>query len=567
MSPLGALLWVKGRIARHMLAGVRRESRLKVALVSLAALGMWLGLFVLAAIGLDLLQDLGADFLGGKLRLADLVMARLLSFFALTIFVLLIFSNALISYATFFRSREMPFLVQSPIDPAGLFLGRFVECLSFSSWASAFLASPLLLAYGRVVEAPLLFYLASAAFFLPFVIIPAALGCLATFIAVPWLGKIKKRSLLILALLLPALLIVLLRARLLDRLGREVDLQTILALLGQSEHPLLPSRWLADGVLQAATGAWSNATFSLLLLIANAAFLLWLATLVAEKRFIPAWNAVQNAGELANAAGTRRISSRGFELLGFLPEPGRSLWQKDLRLFWREPAQWSQFVIFFGLMALYLANLGGRVPGGFDRQAWQAWGSLLNLIACLLILASLTSRFVYPLVSLEGKRFWILGLAPLSRRRIVGQKFLMSVASTALFTFALAALSAWRLELDAKTFALTLVAVLASTFALCGLAVGLGALYANFQEDNPARIVSGLGGTLNFLLSLILIALVILGLAPIVGAEALSSQGLIAPESRTWIQTFAALFILFVTTLATWLPLKLGIRHIEGLDL
>ena len=32
--------------------------------------------------------------------------------------------------------------------------------------------------------------------------------------------------------------------------------------------------------------------------------------------------------------------------------------------------------------------------------------------------------------------------------------------------------------------------------ALCGLAVGLGALFPNFKEDNPSKIVSGFGGTL-----------------------------------------------------------------------
>ena len=32
--------------------------------------------------------------------------------------------------------------------------------------------------------------------------------------------------------------------------------------------------------------------------------------------------------------------------------------------------------------------------------------------------------------------------------------------------------------------------------ALSGLAVGLGALFPNFKEDNPSKIVSGFGGTL-----------------------------------------------------------------------
>ena len=106
----------------------------------------------------------------------------------------------------------------------------------------------------------------------------------------------------------------------------------------------------------------------------------------------------------------------------------RSLVAKDLRLFWRDPAQWSQFLLFFGIMALYLANLrGARSFAG--QEGWRAWGTLLNLGASMLILASLTTRFIYPLISLEGRRFWILGLSPVTLRHIMWQKFWLSVGS------------------------------------------------------------------------------------------------------------------------------------------
>ena len=45
MSGLGALLWAKRRIRHHTLASVRRESKLKVAFVSIFATLLWLGLF------------------------------------------------------------------------------------------------------------------------------------------------------------------------------------------------------------------------------------------------------------------------------------------------------------------------------------------------------------------------------------------------------------------------------------------------------------------------------------------------------------------------------------------
>ena len=52
-------------------------------------------------------------------------MARLLSVFALALFVMLIFSNVLVAFATLYRSREVTFLIQSPISVSTFFLGRF----------------------------------------------------------------------------------------------------------------------------------------------------------------------------------------------------------------------------------------------------------------------------------------------------------------------------------------------------------------------------------------------------------------------------------------------------------
>jgi len=110
-------------------------------------------------------------------------------------------------------------------------------------------------------------------------------------------------------------------------------------------------------------------------------------------------------------------------------------------------------------------------------------------------------------VSLEGRRFWVLAQAPLSRRLLVAQKFWLSVAFSATITVVLTAISGWRLHLHALPFAYSLFTVVIASFALSGLAVGLGSLYPNLTEDSPARIVSGLGGTLTFILSAVYVVL------------------------------------------------------------
>lgn len=560
LGPLRTLFWAKRRIALHYLASVREESKLKVIFVSLSAVILWLVIFAFSYLGFHLFEVFGAEVLEGEeLTVSDIVVARLLSVFALALFVMLIFSNVLVSFATFYRSKEVPYLVLSPISISTFFLGRFRECVSFSSWASAFLGSPVMLAYGLITGAPILFYPMLVAFYVPFVVIPAAIGAMISILLVRFFSHVRQGPILAFGVATLALLFGYFRGKLMaPDLSDAGTVPAIVEIMGRSQSSLLPSYWLSRGVLSAATGAAADALFFFLALASSAVFLLWLATRVAEKFFYSGWSAFYGGGE------GQRDSVRGplrhlDRLFGWLPQPTRALMVKDMRLFWRDPAQWAQFVIFFGIMALYIANL--QEARSFARPGeWGAWATLLNLTACMLILASLTSRFVYPLVSLEGPRIWIVGLAPVGMKRILWQKFWLSVGTTSVFTVSLAVLSAIRLDLDRTAFTFSVLAILATTVALSGMSVGLGSLYPNFQEDNPSKIVSGMGGTLNFILSMIYIVLITVSLSIVLFWGDLW-QLIFGEYSRAVV--VVAAFILVMTFVACWLPMRLGLRNLE----
>ncbi len=560
-SVLGSILWAKQRTALHTLASVRRESKLKVAFVSISAVLFWIGIFQLSRLGFRFLEELTSTTVGtGGLSLSDLIMARMLSVFALVLFAMLVFSNVLVSFSTLYRSREVSFLIISPISTSTFFLGRFYECVTFTSWTSAFLGSPVLLAYGLETSASPVFYLALVTFYLPFVVIPAAIGSIVTITAVRFLAHRRRPIWFGMVGLALTGVFVLFRAQLgLAEVATTPSFQSLVTVLTKVQSPFLPSTWLSQGILDATTGAIGDSLFKLLLLLSNALALVWVATLVAERWFYTGWSSLTGGlgGSLSRRFDVSRVVDR---LLRPLPEPTRSLVSKDIKLFWRDPAQWTQFVLFFGIMALYVANLrGARSFAG--QESWRALGTLLNLGASMLILASLTTRFVFPLVSLEGRRFWILGLSPVTLRHIVWQKFWLSVATTSFFTVGLAVLSAIQLDLDRITFVLSVAGMIATTVALSGLAVGLGSLYPNFQEDNPARIVSGMGGTLNFLLSMLYIALVAAGQAVVLfwsGVERVLGGG-----SYAWVVAAAVGWIALVTAITCMLPLHLGLRNLE----
>jgi hypothetical protein len=184
---------------------------------------------------------------------------------------------------------------------------------------------------------------------------------------------------------------------------------------------------------------------------------------------------------------------------------------------------------------------------------WVNLVSFLNLGACSLNLATLTTRFVYPQFSLEGKRVWIVGMAPLGLVRVVKTKFALTSFSSLALTLGLITLSCHMLKLPLDHTLFFVVSITVMTFALNGLATGLGVLYPNFREENPSKIVSGFGGTFCLVLSFLYI----------VGSVALLAMG--SPWAKEGTQPISILALSWIgfATLSMaigWMPLKLALR-------
>jgi len=125
--------------------------------------------------------------------------------------------------------------------------------------------------------------------------------------------------------------------------------------------------------------------------------------------------------------------------------------------------------------------------------------------------------------------------------------------------------SSFMLRTPAALAVLHGVALLGICFGLSGLAVGLGALYPNFTEDNPSKIVSGFGGTLNLVVSLSFVAAVL----------AVQAVPCFARFADRWVWpvdfrmvAVAAMTVIAVLSLATALvPMSLGLRRLRRMEL
>src|SRR5206468_7913977 len=129
-------------------------------------------------------------------------------------------------------------------------------------------------------------------------------------------------------------------------------------------------------------------------------------------------------------------------------------------------------------------------------------------------------------------------------------------------TLGLIWLSCHMLKLPLERMAYYIAAVSIMTFTLNGLAIGLGALYPNFKEENPGKIVSGFGGTFCLVLSFLYIVASVTLLA--VGSP--WSWARLGETSIPWLIASWVGFLILSASLG-WIPLRLGLRQVAAFEL
>jgi ABC-2 type transport system permease protein len=546
---------------RSLLAG----SRLRLAMILFCSVVFWVGLFGLFVGGFELI--------GLSDELFHAIFEYLFSMFFLSISIMLFFSTGIITYTALFHSREGAFLLSTPASTDRIFAHKFAEAVAISSWGFFLLGSPLMAAYGVTVKAPAAFYAMFIIYLFMFVLMAGSLGAIAAIVVANIFPK-QQKLVLSLGVIATVAVVVGLAVRLWRTPGDTLTtdwLSNMQNRLAFCQHPLWPSRWMSAGLLASARADWSRSGYYLMILSAHAGLLYLTAAAVARDLYFRGYSRVQGGRSNRRHTGLYAVDAVFHRLFFFLPRPIRLLILKDLRTFLRDPAQWSQFLIFFGLLAFYFLNIP-RLGYGVQSPSWRNLVSFLNISVTSLILSTFTSRFIFPLLSLEGRNFWVLGLLPVGRAQILWGKFAFSVGISLVATEGLVFLSDLMLGMSPVMIALHVGMVAILCMGLSGISVGLGARLPNLRETDPSKIAVGFGGTLNLLVSLVFIFAIVTALAVpchlyFLGQEhtetttlALSHEGF-----RFWL-TVAIVVSLIIGAVGTIVPLRIGIkafRHME----
>ncbi len=499
-------------------------------------------------------------------EIGSLIAGKLLSLAFVSFFMILVLSNVITSLSTFFLARDLDLLVSAPVDWLTLYAAKLTESMGHSSWMVSGMAIPIFGAYGYVYHAGWTFVFIALAVWIPFMIIPAVIGAATTNVLVNAFPARRTRDILSVVAVLSAagvvLLFRLMRPELLARPEGVRSLVDFIALLRTPSSPYLPSEWGARGVMTWLDGGFDPLPFYLLWTTAGAALVL--GALVHWRMYPEGFSKAQESAQRW-VRGTRFRTAMQGVLNPFGPLR-RELVLKEVRMFFRDPTQWSQLILIAVLVVVYVINVKLLPLSGNGMTLLIVnvipWG---NLGLAGFVLASIAARFIFPAVSMEGRTLWLLKSSPLQMRQLLWAKFWTGTLPLLIIALAIVGVTDALLQVTEFIFVVSIFSITFLTFAVAGLALGLGTVFPQYETENAAQIPTSFGGLVFMILSLLLVtSVVVLEARPVLGY--LRAKALTLPldtVSMYWGFGLAALLCL----VATFVPLTVALRRLETTEL
>lgn len=506
----------------------------------------------------------------------ELLVQRLLSIAFLVFLGLLVFSNIVTVFSTFYLADELEFLMSKPIPKDKLFTARFLESLAQSSWVIFIFGLPIFIAAGVGIGAGPAYFAGLIGVLVPFVAIPTVLASLLGLFITNILAANRTRdATLFLGLAGFSVLFVVIRALRPERLLNPESFSSIgemLNLLAAPTTVYLPSDWAMNIVVPLLYGRSEIDYWSLGLLYLTPTAFFFVSAWAHRTWYYRGFSKAQEGRHGQGLVTTMRdwILKRSYSRLRTLDErlealanskksvnPLRELVRKDQRIFIRDASQWSQILVVIAIMVIYLVNYKYFEIAADERLLGDVGLFFFNLAACGFVVVALSGRFLFPAVSLEGRSFWLILQAPVSLERFLVGKWLGGMLPVLVVGQALIWASNLLVLQNAVYAVAASVIILAVTLGVSAMAVGLGAVYPQFYNPNAAKIASSFGAVIYMILGMFVVLFVLIASFRVTLYWGSVADGK-SPGAISWLSYIGVVLSLVVPAMAGWFSIRLG---------
>ena len=565
MNEVLLLLWPKAKSIGNRLRHRQSRDLIRPIVMTLLAFFFWVIIFTLFYKVLVYFKSI--EILG------EVLLAKLMAVVFLTFFLMLIVSNIITSLSTYFLSEDTRLILSVPVSTEKIYLAKYFITLGHSSWMVVLFGIPVFMAYGAVYGAPMTYYIWFAIVLFVFLLIPGGVGVMVSISLVNLVPAKRARGVMvILFILLIAGLYLFFRFLQPEKLvnpERFSELVDYLAMMRLPTSPFLPSHWATRSLFPLLKGRFEDSMFYFFLLFSTGLMSVLAGSWICRFLYHRGWS---RSYESREARGKRMPFLEGIfdVLMKPFDESTKAMITKDVKVFLRDTRQWSQLILLFALVVVYLFNFKAlplnKVPGmSFYLENII---SFLNVGLAGFVLSAVAVRFIYPAISLEGMSFWVMMSSPVEMRRFVWSKFWTSLIPLLLLAEALVILSNTFLHVTQFMMVISTVTIFLVTVAIVSMGIGIGAIYPRFRVEDVAQIHSGFGGLIYMIICVTFIGIVILLEAWPSYLVFMARLGHRSLRFSQWIEvTLCFCLTVFIILIAIIVPIKVGLKRLAQIEI
>jgi len=426
----------------------------------------------------------------------------------LVLITLVAISEAITAFKLLFEDWETEFLRSLPSSEGDVVFDRLAMTYLYGAWVALLFGIPLLVAYTRSLGGGIAPGLLGGMLLVFLLMIPASFAfCTALLLSLIILPQQGRRLVVAFVIAVGAglyILLMMLKAELFlnPRLVSAIDERIYNLQMATSIY--MPNVWLAKAVKAGAEGEWRKfcAYANVIVATGCAAFV---GAFYLGKALYERARTRYEEGRRVSPAARRRFGGRLVEKC--LGKSGIVL-MKDGLTFARDPSQWGQALLIVVLAGMYMMNLGG-VRVGTDTRFWEVFRVSLMLGASSYILATLGLRFLYPAISLEGRRMWAIYAGDGMPEALLLHKFLGGALGLSLLGVVLVIGGGLAFKMGLEVLLINALLIICIAVGLSAINVGFGAILPHFETDNPIVISSSIGGMVSVIASMVFAGIIV----------------------------------------------------------
>lgn len=483
----------------------------------------------------------------------------------LFLFVMLLFSNSISALGSFYLGRDLDLILASPLGPRRLFFGKMAEIIGSSSWMAIIFGLPAIAGFASAYGAGWPYLAVVIATLVPYFVIPTALAIIFVTLFTMAIPANRTREILF-AIFALVLLGIYLVGKLIFPSGASFqnvnDILRIVSILSMPNTSWMPSYWAATCLGEVLEKSGKDCTPYLIMLYTTAVGLTALAYMLVRILHFSAYSRAKD-NQRGVRLSSRRSQSALVRLTPLFDQQFRAIFAKEFKVFARDMTQAVQLLLLLGLCMIYLYNFRilqsvGGLPEA-TRMWWQGFLVVSNLAMGAFVITAVCTRFVFPSLSLEGQSFWIIQTSPMPIKSLLRAKFLCWLFPVATISSVIFASGALAINAGPHVVIINALSSWIICYGIVGLAVGMGAFFANFDWEHTSQLAASFGSLVFMLFSTLLIVLNLVPSGLLIFLRTLKMAGYTFSDMHWYLAVgCAALLLIYLNYTATRWSLNLG---------